>query len=75
MILPTKHITMNRCLLGVGAIVLEHLKRPQTVTRLWTSVRSHPDVVTFDRFILALDLLYLMGAVDTEGRLLQRVKL
>ena len=65
---------MNRCLLGVGGIMLNHLKRPQSVSRLWTSVRDHPDVVTFDRFILVLDLLYLMGAVEIDGGLLKRVK-
>ncbi len=73
MILPTKHISMNRCLLGVGAILLTHLTKPQSAARLWTNVREHPDVVTFDRFVLALDLLFLMEAVEIEGGLLKRV--
>lgn len=72
MILPTKHVSINRCLLGSGSVVLENLKKPQTVTRLWERLKEHPDIVTYDRFILALDLLYVIGVLDFREGLLRR---
>lgn len=72
MILPTKHISSRRSLLGIGATVLKQLDHPRTVTSLWESVRVIPEVTTFERFVLALDLLYMLGAVQIEEGLLQR---
>lgn len=72
MILPTKHISPPRSLLGVGALVLTHLDRPCTVTALWDRVHVLPEVATFERFVLALDLLYIMGVVDIVDGVLTR---
>lgn len=70
MILPTKHLTPGQSLLGVGARLLERLDRPKSVNQLWEESRGDASVATFDRFILALDLLYLVRAVElTDGRL------
>ena len=73
MILPTKHISTQKSLLGAAACALEHLDRPQTVSHLWEQVRQLPAIVTFERFILALDLLYAIKAVELEDGLLRRV--
>jgi hypothetical protein len=69
-ILPTKRIAGDRCLVGVGARILRQLKRPQTVGRLWELLgRDDGQDVPYDWFILSLDLLFLLGAVDLiEGR-------
>ncbi len=64
MILPTKHISPAESLLGIGALVLKHLDRPQTVTHVWEGVRRELNVPSFQRFVLALDLLYTVSAVD-----------
>jgi len=71
-ILPTKHISSRRSFLGIGATILKQLDRPRTVTSLWESVRNVPEVGTFHRFVLALDLLYMLGAVQIEEGLLHR---
>lgn len=73
MILPNKHIRLQNSLLGVGAVLLRNLNTPQTVTSLWGGVRSLPEVKTFERFTLALDLLYCVGAVDFEDGILRKV--
>jgi hypothetical protein len=40
------------------------------VTDLWAQFRSDPDVATFERFVLALDLLFMLGVVELrDGRL------
>lgn len=79
MILPTKHIRADRSLLGVGADILPILNEPKTISRIWEEFRSrrarHPNMapITYSWFVLALDLLYLLNAVDYEGGRLQRV--
>lgn len=72
MILPTKHISTRNSLLGVGAIVISHLNYPRTVTSLWSDLSKVPEVATFDRFVLVLDLLYMIGAVELEEGLLRK---
>jgi hypothetical protein len=71
-ILPTKHIPTRQSLLGVSALLIDHLNIPRTVTSLWEKVRGVPEIGSFQRFILALDLLYVLGAVHIENGLLYR---
>ena len=73
MILPTKHIPQNEALIGVGATLLAHLTGPMTVSGLWERLRSQTNVGTFERFVLASNLLYLIGAIDIKDGLLIRV--
>ncbi len=72
MILPSKHISEEQALLGVGAVVLRHLERPQTVTSLWGKVREERAVGTYERFVLALDLLHITGVVTLTKGLIHR---
>ena len=78
MILPTKHVRTDRALIGVGAEVLDILKRPMTMSRLWDEVRSQralhaPNApIEYQWFILSLDLLYTIGALDIERGLIRR---
>jgi hypothetical protein len=68
-ILPTKGISPDRALLSIGACVLRLLPEPKTVSRLWKEfLESEPcrPQVNFDWFILSLDLLYAMGAIELE---------
>lgn len=71
MILPGKHLKPERSLLGVGAALLELLHEERTVSGLWDEYKKR-GVVTFDWFILSLDLLYAMGAVEMKKGLLSR---
>ena len=73
MILPTKHIRLSNSLLGVGATLIECLDEETTVTFLWDKTKASPNVRGFDRFTLALDLLFLLGLVEFEHGLLRRV--
>ena len=72
MILPTKHINPLDSLLGVGALILERLKTTKTVTQLWDEMRDLPQVVTFERLVLGLDLLYMLGLVELDGGVIRR---
>ena len=74
MIAPTKHISIDASLIGVGAAVLRQLPEPRTITALWESCRQIAAIGTFHRFVLALDLLYLLGAIDLNDGLIIRTK-
>ena len=73
MILPTKHISAKHSLLGVGGLIVNAMGQGKTVSALWDRVRGDQNVRTFQRFVLALDLLYLMGVVEYSEGLVRRV--
>lgn len=78
MILPTKHVRPDRALIGVGAEVLGRLKRPMTMSKLWDDIRGRRTLlapnapIDYQWFVLSLDLLYVIGAVELERGLIRR---
>lgn len=78
MILPSKHLPQERALLTVGAAILRHLSHPLTVSALWEQMpRAAVDYkasspMRYDGFVLALDLLFLVGAIELREGLLVR---
>ena len=76
MILPTKRLREDRALIGLGGQVLHLLDERKTVSRLWDEFkRSRAEstgTVSFDWFVLALDLLFMTGAVTLERGLVRR---
>lgn len=76
MILPTKHITNERSLLGVGADIIAIIqKRPETISSIWNKVRhkKRKTPISYRWFILSLDLLYIMGVIKIEQSLIRLV--
>jgi len=76
LILPTKGIAPDQALLTVGARLLQRLDRPKTVSRLWNEVRTpdhQPTQLRFDWFVLALDLLFMLGTVEMKQGTLRRI--
>ncbi|GMV42241.1 MAG: hypothetical protein AMXMBFR64_39570 [Myxococcales bacterium] len=77
MILPTKGIAPDQALLAIGAKLLGHIDEPKTVSRLWAdfgSAQAGSSGVSFDWFVLALDLLFLLGLVELVGGRLHRAQ-
>ena len=80
MILPTKHLRPERAMLTVGAEVLRLLTEPKTVSRLWDELkramdeRSSTRKVNYDWFVLTLDFLYMLGAVEMDQGRIRRIK-
>ena len=81
MILPNKHLSQERALLTIGARVLRLLGRPKTVSAVWEELGCRQDVnvdvsalpvLTYDWFVLTLDLLFAIGAVELREGLLRR---
>jgi hypothetical protein len=78
MILPTKGLAADRALLSVGGEVLRRLDRPATVSRLWEQIRQRQssllETIPYDWFLLSLDLLFILGAVELEDGRLRRTR-
>ena len=78
MILPTKHIRPDRCLIGLGGEVIGTLERPMTMSILWDAIRGRRStdtasaVVDYRWFVLALDLLYTIHAIEFERGVIRR---
>ncbi len=58
--------------MGVGATILRALTEGATITALWERARSDATIGSFQRFVLALDLLYTLGAIETKGGIITR---
>jgi hypothetical protein len=80
MILPTKRLNVENSLLGLGADVLGLLDQPKTVSRVWEEFKGLRDQrrassgLTYEWFVLALDLLFIVGTVVVEDGELKKVR-
>ena len=74
MILPSKHISESKSLIGIGAVLLRMTEQPQTVATLWEAARDDYAIGNFERFVLALDMLFISGAIAIDESLIFRTK-
>ena len=79
MILPSKHLSQDRALLTVGARILQKLSQPKTVSALWEELTDKRETahnaalpLSYNGFVLALDILFIIGAVGLKEGLLSR---
>lgn len=74
MILPKKQLSLSESLFGFGAFLLQQLDTPTTVDDLWEyykdsyANKKYLIKFTFDQFIMALDYLYIIGAIKQDER-------
>lgn len=79
MILPTKRLSISKSILAVGADILQLLGEPKTVSRLWDELKRARDekpnehAITYDWFVLGLDLLFMMNAIEQDHGRIRRV--
>lgn len=69
MILPKKHIKLSESLFAIGGVILINLNGIRTVDQIWSIISSqkYSQISTsFDNYILALDYLYTIGAIDID---------
>lgn len=70
MILPSKHIRLAESLFGLGGVLLGFLKTPLSIDEIWhkfskiNNSKRYPAYHSFDNVILALDYLFLIGAIS-----------
>jgi hypothetical protein len=76
MILPSKHLSQTRALVGIGAEILAQLDEPLAVSELWERVRAERSAsaeetpLSFDWFVLALTFLHTIFAVEVNEGLI-----
>lgn len=75
MILPEKHIYLSETLYGLGGLILSSFRSSDThltVDELWVKLEKKNKTknlivdLTFDKFVLSIDFLFLMGALDLK---------
>lgn len=81
MILPTKHLSPNRAIFSVASEIYDMIYDRSTVSSVWNDLQEKHNVsmrqgeVPYDWFILSLDFLYLIGAIEeSSGNLIKVVK-
>lgn len=76
MILPTKHLSESQSLIGVGGTILALLgEKEVTVSSMWDEfrlARKEGGPVSFDWFVLGLDLLFALGTIELDRGVLRR---
>ncbi len=73
MIMPNKYIKEEDTLLGASAVIFENMTKKQSISELWDKVHDDGSVYNFERFILSLDLLYMLNMIDLNNNELMRV--
>lgn len=81
MLTPTKNLHEDKAILKIGARILSFLTFPRTLSSTWeayTEFQNQESLnipnIQFDTFILALDFLYMIGAIEYQEDLLRRTK-
>ncbi|MFJ8814840.1 ABC-three component system middle component 6 [Amycolatopsis thermoflava] len=79
MITPTKGVRPERSLLYLGGHILADLNDPTTVSAAWEALARRREregqdaTITFDWFVLALDLLRALGTIRLRDGLIVKV--
>ena len=74
MVLPKKHLSIYESCFGFGAYLLTQMHKPLTIDALWDNYKStyanknYPVKFSFDQFVLAIDYLYIIGAIKINER-------
>lgn len=69
-VLPRKHISISRCLIGSGAEILKLLDSPENVSSIW--YRSKDKVKTFESFVLTMDFLFAINAIRMDNGFIKK---
>ncbi|WP_400217501.1 ABC-three component system middle component 6 [Methanobrevibacter smithii] len=71
--MPNKCLKQEDTLLGSSAVIFNNLNDKQTLSELWDKVKQEEAIYNFERFILSLDMLYLLGIIDFNENSLIKV--
>ena len=79
MILPTKHLSPDRAIITVASETFELINNRSTVSSVWNDLQEQHRAYTrqgeipYDWFILSLDFLYPIGAINEDNGKLTRI--
>lgn len=72
--MPSKYLREDEALIGTGASLLKFINSPITLSNLWEKAKRMKNIITFERFVLTLDLLYSLGIIESENNKIRRIK-
>ncbi|MGI9256494.1 MAG: ABC-three component system middle component 6 [Salinispira sp.] len=75
MIMPTKYLREDEALIGVSAALLPLLEKSGNLSVLWEAAKKIDAIGSFERFILAMDFLYMLGLVDVRNNEIVSIRL
>lgn len=74
MIMPTKYIKENESLLALGALIIKEINNEgSTLSSIWDNLKDNEDIFNFKRFILTLNMLFLLGLIDIRNNRIIKV--
>lgn len=74
MILPKKHLSLDESLLGFGAYLLDNIGKKSNIDRLWRSYLNdyknniYSVKFTFDQYIITIDYLFAINAIEINQK-------
>lgn len=74
MILPDKNIKLEYSLLNCGALILDEIREPKTISLLWEQVKQKETLDNYEMFVLTLDFLFIINAIKLNDGFLERCK-
>lgn len=74
MILPDKNIKLEYSLLNCGALILDEIREPKTISLLWEQVKQKETLDNYEKFVLTLDFLFIINAIKLNDVFLERCK-
>jgi len=72
-IMPSKYLREDETLIGISAILLSVIEKNGNLSAIWESVKKLDAIGNFERFILALDLLYMLDLIKVRNNEIVRV--
>ncbi|WP_298627706.1 ABC-three component system middle component 6 [uncultured Legionella sp.] len=64
--MPNKFLSEHDALIGVGSVFLDKLAVGKTLSTLWDETKDISNIGNFERFILGLDLLFILGLIEVK---------
>ena len=74
MILPSKHVRLSNSMLNIGAILLKQIDDTQTITMLWNNSTINSKINSFEKFILGLDFLFMLGLISYNKGIIRKIR-
>lgn len=74
MILPKKHLSLDESLFGFGAYLLNNIGKNSNIDRLWHNYLSdyknniYSVKFTFDQYIITIDYLFAINAIEINQK-------
>lgn len=72
--MPSKYLKEDEALIGVSAALLSLIEGNGNLSEIWESAKKIKAIGSFERFILALNFLYLLDLVDLHENKIVRTQ-